>query len=43
MDYAIVEVGDGADRQADAIALAHLLGLDDDLIAEADAVLAEES
>jgi hypothetical protein len=43
MDYAIVEVSDGADRQADAIALAHVLGLDDDLIAEAAIVLAEES
>jgi hypothetical protein len=43
MDYAIVEVTDGGDRQADAIALAHLLGLDDDLVAEAGVVLAEES
>ena len=43
MDYAIVEVGDGAERQADAIALAHVLGLDDDLVAEAGVVLAEES
>jgi DNA mismatch repair protein MutS2 len=43
MDYAIVEVGDGAQRQADAIALAHLLGLDDDLVAEAGVVLAEET
>lgn len=43
MDYAVVEVGDGTERQADAIALAHLLGLDDYLIAEAGTVLAEES
>jgi dsDNA-specific endonuclease/ATPase MutS2 len=43
MDYAVVEVADAQDRQADAIALAHLLGLDDDLIAEAGTVLAEES
>lgn len=43
MDYAVVEVGDGAERQADAIALAHVLGLDDELIAEAGTVLAEES
>lgn len=43
MDYAIVEVGDGTRRQGDAIALAHLLGLDDDLVAEAGVVLAEES
>jgi hypothetical protein len=43
MDYAIVEVGDGAERQADAIALAHVLGLDEDLVAEAGLVLAEES
>ncbi len=43
MDYAIAEVGDGTERQADAIALAHVLGLDDDLVAEAGVVLAEEA
>jgi len=35
MDYAVVEVGDETDRQADALALAHLLGLDEDIIVEA--------
>lgn len=43
MDYAVVEVRGGADRQADAIALAHVLGLDEEIVAEAGAVLAEES
>jgi DNA mismatch repair protein MutS2 len=35
MDYAVVEVADGAERQADAVALAQLLGLDDDVVQEA--------
>ena len=39
MDYAVVEVGEADAPQADAIALAHLLGLDDELIAEAGFVL----
>lgn len=43
MDYAVVEVrGDGR-RQADAIALAHLLGMEDDLVAEAGMLLRDES
>lgn len=42
MDYAVVEVGDGATRQADAVALAHLLGLDDDIVAEAAHLLGGE-
>lgn len=43
MDYAVVEVGEGAERHADAIALAHLLGLDEEIVAEAGTVLAEET
>lgn len=43
MDYAVDEVGDGATRQADAVALAHLLGLDDDIVAEAAHLLGGES
>lgn len=43
MDYAIVAVEDGAYRQADAVALAHLLGLDDDIVAEAAHMLGGES
>ncbi|MGZ3496087.1 MAG: lysine 5,6-aminomutase reactivase ATPase KamC [Vulcanimicrobiaceae bacterium] len=39
MDYAIVEVTGDGERQADAIALAQLLGLDAALIAEARAAL----
>jgi dsDNA-specific endonuclease/ATPase MutS2 len=35
MDYAIIEVGGEGHRQADAIALAQLLGLDEDIVAEA--------
>jgi DNA mismatch repair protein MutS2 len=35
MDYAVVEVGDESDGQADALALAHLLGLDEDIVVEA--------
>jgi DNA mismatch repair protein MutS2 len=43
MDYAVVEVGDGGVLQADAVALAHLLGLDDDIVAEAAHVLEGEA
>ena len=43
MDYAVVEVGEGAEGHADAIALAHLLGLDEEIVAEAGTVLAEET
>jgi len=43
MDYAVVEVGESAERHADAIALAHLLGLDEEIVAEAGTVLAEET
>lgn len=43
MDYAVVEVGEGVERHADAIALAHLLGLDEEIVAEAGTVLAEET
>ncbi|HKU66652.1 MAG TPA: hypothetical protein VJP85_02645 [Candidatus Baltobacteraceae bacterium] len=43
MDYAVVEVGDGGSAQADAVALAHLLGLDDDIVAEAAHVLEGEA
>ncbi|MBV9269922.1 MAG: hypothetical protein JO165_02430, partial [Candidatus Eremiobacteraeota bacterium] len=43
MDYSIVEVIDGKDRQADAIALAHLLGLDEEIVALAGHVLASEA
>lgn len=35
MDYTIAEITDGRDSQADAIALAQLLGLDDELIGAA--------
>jgi len=35
MDYAVIEVGDEGERQADAIALAQLLGLDEDIVEEA--------
>ncbi len=35
MDYAVFEVGDEGERQADAIALAQLLGLDEDIVEEA--------
>ncbi len=35
MDYAVVEVAEEGERQADAIALAQLLGLDEDIVAEA--------
>lgn len=35
MDYAVIEVSVEGDRQADAIALAQLLGLDEDIVAEA--------
>jgi DNA mismatch repair protein MutS2 len=43
MDYAVVEVGDGGAAQADAVALAHLLGLDDDIVGEAADVLKGEA
>lgn len=43
MDYAVAEVGDGGAPQADAVALAHLLGLDDDIVAEAAGVLRGEA
>lgn len=43
MDYSIVEVTDGKERQADAIALAHLLGLDDEIVALAGQVLLSEA
>jgi len=43
MDYSIVEVVDGADRHGDAIALAHLLGLDEEIVALAGRVLVEEA
>lgn len=43
MDYAVVEVGDGATGQADAVALAHLLGLDDEIVAEAAHMLEGEA
>lgn len=42
MDYAVVEVGDGVSGHADAVALAHLLGLDDDIVAEAAHMLGGE-
>jgi DNA mismatch repair ATPase MutS len=42
MDYAVFEVRDGGWHQADAVALAHLLGLDDDIVAEAAHVLQGE-
>lgn len=43
MDYAVVEVRDGGILQADAVALAHLLGLDDDIVAEAAHMLEGEA
>lgn len=43
MDYAVVEVGDAGAPQADAVALAHLLGLDDDIVAEAARLLQGEA
>ncbi|MHB1551689.1 MAG: lysine 5,6-aminomutase reactivase ATPase KamC [Vulcanimicrobiaceae bacterium] len=39
MDYSIEEIAEGGERPADAIALARLLGLDDDLIAAARSAL----
>lgn len=42
MDYAVVEVTDRGSHQADAVALAHLLGLDDDIVAEAAHMLGGE-
>lgn len=42
MDYAVYEVSDGGTRQADAVALARLLGLDDDIVSEAAGVLQGE-
>lgn len=42
MDYAIVPVDGATGAQGDAIALAHLLGLDDDVVAEAGMVLGTE-
>ena len=42
MDYSVAQVGDGADLHGDAIALAHLLGLDDEFVAEAAAALSEK-
>jgi hypothetical protein len=43
MDYGVHEVSSGAARQADAIALAHLLGLDDEIVAEAAHLLGGEA
>jgi hypothetical protein len=43
MDYAVVEVGDGGVPQADAVALAHLLGMDDDIVGEAAHLLQGEA
>lgn len=43
MDYSIVEVGEAGETQADAIALAHLLGLDDEIVAMANAALLQEA
>jgi len=43
MDYSIVEVTDGKERQADAIALAHLLGLDEEIVSLASHVLLDEA
>ena len=42
MDYAVIPVSETGTPQADAIALAHLLGLDDDVVAEAGTVLSTE-
>ena len=43
MDYAVSEVTDGGAHQADAVALAHLLGLDDEIVAEAAKMLGSEA
>lgn len=43
MDYAVYEVSGGGPLQADAVALAHLLGLDDEIVAEAADVLGSEA
>lgn len=43
MDYAVHEVTGGSPRQADAVALARLLGLDDDIVAEAANMLESEA
>lgn len=43
MDYRVYEVDGNGAAQADAIALAHLLGLDDDLVAEAGMLLRDET
>lgn len=43
MDYAVVEVGEARPGQADAVALARLLGLDDEIVAEAADVLKGEA
>jgi DNA mismatch repair protein MutS2 len=43
MDYAVQEVSGGGTRQADAIALAHLLGLDGEIVAEAADLLQSEA
>jgi hypothetical protein len=43
MDYAVYEVSGGVPPQADAVALAHLLGLDDEIVAEAADVLGGEA
>lgn len=43
MDYAVVEVGNGGARTADALALALLLGLDADIVAEAADLLGGEA
>lgn len=43
MDYAVVEVPEGAALQADAVALARLLGLEGDIVAEAAHLLEGEA
>ncbi len=43
MDYAVFEVTDGRTHHADAVALAALLGLDEDIVAEAAHVLGGEA
>ena len=43
MDYAVVEVGEGGGRTADALALAQLLGLDRAIVAEAADLLGGEA
>ncbi len=43
MDYAVFEVTGAGTQQADAVALAHLLGLDDEIVAEAASLLGGES